>query len=989
MATRIGVLSAYSLYSSTLRPEALFAQLAAWQIERVAITDLDSLAGYPLLRSLAQESGIALIAGASLSEGGERIYAFAEDEAGWRQLCALLTAHNLDSSASYLHALRQSQNALTLATTSPTLLAALTATTPRLFAAITPTDLRAVTTARELGLKLLACDDAYLFRREDRATCRLLQAIGSNSTIGDDQASERGGILLDPQAWREAFSSWPEAAANTEAIAAYDPFCHPLIFPDYHTEDPAGELRRRVLAGAEIRYGELNDAILSRIDYELAIIEEKGFSAYFLVMHDIVQMSSRTCGRGSGAASIVSYSLFITAVDPLTHHLYFERFLSPARLDMPDIDVDFAWDERDGVFAAVYAAFGADHCARVANHLFFRPDSALRETAKAHGLSDAQISAVTRSLNGPIDDPLWKSIARDAERIIGLPRGLSMHCGGLVITPRPITTYAPVTRSGDGQPLLVWEKEGTEEAGFVKIDLLGNRSLAVIRDTLANLVEEGIHIDEQTWRPSEDERTIAALARGDSMGVFYIESPAMRQLQKKTGRGDFDHIVIHSSIIRPAANAFINTYIERLKGKPYDPLHPRLARILDETYGILCYQEDVSKVAVALAGFSEAEADHLRKVIAKKAGGEKLRSCRTQFFDGCRANRIEEATIEAVWQMMLSFDGYSFCKPHSASYAMVSFQSAYLRVHHPAHFMAAVLTNGGGYYEAGAYISEARRMGITIEGPDVNSSRIAYRAHRSTLTIGMMAIAGLSERAMHTIIDERHRAGAYASLKEFARRVAITREDLAALTGSGAFDSLAPALRRSEQLRVLFTTAHSQRISEQGELFAAGFSEQPHPPALPRTAAKRTAVELAAEWAALGFLRALHPLVLSGQALSRIRRIRANDIPDYVDRHITLVGHQITRKQVRTKGGDLMSFVSFEDETALYETVLFPDRYERYYPILYRAAPLLVHGVVKNDHGALIVEVEHLCLLESCPAEIEMRHSPRRYPYERIPPPHR
>ena len=188
---------------------------------------------------------------------------------------------------------------------------------------------------------------------------------------------------------------------NTEAIASYDPFCHPLIFPDYPTDDPASELRKRVLSGAEIRYGELNDAILSRIDYELAIIEEKGFSAYFLVMHDIVQMSSRTCGRGSGAASIVSYSLFITAVDPLAHHLYFERFLSPARTDPPDIDVDFAWDERDAVFAAVYAAFGVDHCARVANHLFFRPDSALRETAKAHGLSDAQISAVTRSLHTP------------------------------------------------------------------------------------------------------------------------------------------------------------------------------------------------------------------------------------------------------------------------------------------------------------------------------------------------------------------------------------------------------------------------------------------------------------------------------------------------------------------------------------------------------------------------------------------------------------
>ena len=983
MATRIAILSAYSLCYSTLRAEALFAQLGAWNIERVAITDLDSLAGYPLLRTLAREQGITLIAGAALSEGGEHIYAFAEDEEGWQELCALLTARNLDPSYSYLDSLQQSKNALTLATASPALLTALKATTPKLFGAITPTDLRAITAARSLGLQLLSCDDAYLFAREERATHQLLRAIGSNTTIQSDQAPGRGGVLLDPHKWHATFSSWPEAMANTEAIASYDPFTHPLIFPDYHCDDPAGELRQRVLRGAEVRYGELNDAILSRIDYELAIICEKGFAPYFLVMHDIVEMSSRTCGRGSGAASIVSYALSITAVDPLAHHLYFERFLSPARTDPPDIDVDFAWDERDGVFAAVYATFGLDHCARVANHLFFRADSALRETAKAHGLSDGQISAVTRSLGKSIDDPLWHTIALEAQKIIGLPRGLSMHCGGLVITPRPIVCYAPVTRSSDGQPQLVWEKEGTEEAGFVKIDLLGNRSLAVIRDALANLAEEGIHIDEHTWRPSEDEQTIEALARGDSMGVFYIESPAMRQLQKKTGRGDFDHIVIHSSIIRPAANAFINTYIERLKGKAWDPLHPRLAKILDETYGILCYQEDVSKVAVALAGFSEAEADHLRKVIAKKAGGEKLRSCQAQFFAGCRANRIEETTIEAVWAMMLSFDGYSFCKPHSASYAMVSFQSAYLRVHHPAHFMAAVLTNGGGYYEAGAYISEARRMGIRVEGPDVNASRTAYHAHCNTLTIGMMAVANLSRAAMEALIDERHTHGPYASLEDFARRLALGREDLAALAQSGAFDSLAPTLRRSEQLRILFTTTHHQRISEQGELFTL-LPPQTLAPRILQPKARRTTAELEGEYAALGFLRDHHPLILYSEELSHVRRTRAVDIPSHVNGHITLVGHQITRKQVRTKGGDLMSFVSFEDETALYETVLFPHLYERYFPLLYRATPLLVHGVVKDDHGALIIEVEHLTLLQSCTAIKEMRHSAKRSPYERI-----
>lgn len=981
MATRLAILSSYSLCYSTIRAEELFARLKEWGIDRLAVTDRDNLYAYPLLRSLARESGITLIASAALSEGEELIYAFAECEAGWQELCALLTERNLDPTYSYLTHLQKEEAHLTLATTAPHLLSALKETTPSLFGAITPTDLRSVAAARRLGIGLLACDNAYLLGEDERETHHLLRAIGTNTTLQEGTMATRGGLLLDPRSWQEAFSSWPESIENCEAIAAYDPFTHPLIFPDYPIDDAPAELRRRVYIGAEQRYGELNDAILSRIDYELAIIEAKGFAPYFLVMHDIVQMSSRTCGRGSGAASIVSYALAITAVDPLAHHLYFERFLSPSRVDMPDIDVDFAWDERDGVFDAVYRAFGRDHCARVANHLFFRPDSALRETAKAYGLSDSQISTATRSLSRPTDDPLWAQITTMANKIIGLPRGLSMHCGGLVITPRPTVCYAPTTCSGDGQPLLVWEKDGTEEAGFVKIDLLGNRSLAVIRDTLSNLKDDGITIDERTWRPADDEKTIAALARGDSMGVFYIESPAMRQLQKKTGRGDFDHIVIHSSIIRPAANAFINTYIERLKGKPYDPLHPRLAAILDETYGILCYQEDVSKVAVALAGFSEAEADKLRKVIAKKAAGEKLRSYQNQFYQGCRSHGVDEPVIEAVWAMMLSFDGYSFCKPHSASYAMVSFQSAYLRVHHPSHFMAAVLTNGGGYYEAGAYISEARRMGITITGPDVNSSQIAYRASGHTLTIGLMAIANLSQAAMEAIMEERRRGGPFTDLPDLARRLPLSREDLAALTQSGSTDSLAPALRRSEQLRTLLTTTHNERVSEQGDLF--GSSHLPPVPrhTLPHARAKRTMGELEAEYATLTFLRNLHPLIFAGEALARIHRIRAVDLARYVNRSITLVGCQITRKQVRTKGGDLMSFISFEDETALYETVLFPDLYERYFPLLYRASPLLVHGVVKDDHGALIVEVSHLTPLKTCLPSKEVRHSP----YERIP----
>ena len=259
------------------------------------------------------------------------------------------------------------------------------------------------------------------------------------------------------------------------------------------------------------------------------------------------------------------------------------------------------------------------------------------------------------------------------------------------------------------------------------------------------------------------------------MGVFYIESPAMRQLQKKTGRGDYAHIVIHSSIIRPAANDFINEYVRRLRGGEYEPLHPLLKDIFGETYGILCYQEDVSKTAVALAGFNDADADMLRKILSKKDAAKRVVAYEEKFFEGCRKNGVAEEVIREVWEMILSFEGFSFCKPHSASYAMVSFQSAYLRAHHPAAFMAAVLSNGGGYYTAQAYVSEARRMGLRVLGPDVNLSRREYHARGASVVVGFMAISGLASAAVDAILAERGARGNFASLEDFSRRVEPTR----------------------------------------------------------------------------------------------------------------------------------------------------------------------------------------------------------------------
>jgi DNA polymerase-3 subunit alpha/error-prone DNA polymerase len=442
----------------------------------------------------------------------------------------------------------------------------------------------------------------------------------------------------------------------------------------------------------------------------------------------------------------------------------------------------------------------------------------------------------------------------------------------------------------------------------------------------------------------------------------------MRQLQKKTGAGDFEHIVIHSSIIRPAANKFINEYVRRLKGGNWEPLHPRLEKILNETYGILCYQEDVSKTAVALAGFNEAEADVLRKVIAKKAGGAKLAAYQKQFFEGCRKNGVADDTIQKIWEMMLSFDGYSFCKPHSASYAMVSFQSAYLRVHHSAEFMAAVLSNQGGYYRPHAYIAECRRMGLFTVGPCVNASRFKYYGNGRDVVIGLMAVRGLSASGAENILKERDRGGDFASLDDFARRIKLARDDIVALCPAGVFDSIADGLPRTMQARRLLAANTGVAKKGQHELFAAEaapfYGVTTTAVIAPSVKVKKNDHDLWEEYRALGFLRHVHPLALwKNDVLAVKYRVKALHIAEYVGRSIRMAGWPVTQKDVWTKDGLTMSFLSLEDETGLYETVIFPKVYERYNRLLFDQRPLLVYGRVIDDMGAVSFEVQKIEVL--------------------------
>ena len=805
----------------------------------------------------------------------------------------------------------------------------------------------------------------------DYETHCLLRAIDNNTTLSALPQLE----LFENDS---NFMSWSQIQSRFEvfdyAVAATETFAEKIksrtqfgvpIMPQFSCTGSSLELlRNEAFEGARNRYGDLSDTVIKRLEYELALIGSKGFADYFLVVDNIVKQSPRTCGRGSGAASIVAYSLGITNVDPVRYNLMFERFLNPGRTDPPDIDIDFAWDERDAVLDYVFEKYGKAHTAMIATHQTCGARMAIREVARVYGMTEDEISGITKripwfvdlpeyandmqgmlqqwpSMKGVTFDQPWPQILKEAGRIIGMPRGIGTHCGGIVITPVPINTVAPVQYSAKGYPIVQWEKDGAEEMGLIKIDLLGNRSLAVIRDAVGNIKNEGVLFDENRWDPQSDPATIDLFAKGDTIGVFYTESPAMRLLQRKTGAGDFDHLVIHSSIIRPAANKFIREYIRRMRGGEYKIIHPRLKETLAENYGIMVYQEDVSKVAMALSGFSVEDADVLRKIMSKKTRTQKFEDFRIKFIEGARSNGVEDTVIKEVWEMMLSFSGYSFCKPHSASYVQVSFQSAYLKAHYPAAFMAAVLSNYGGFYSTQAYISESQRMGLKIISPDVNRSGFRYHSCDNAIIVGLCQIKGLSIDVQERIVGERCKNGPYTAIEEFLSRTQIKESDAEKLILAGACDRLCAGINRSQQfwqMRRFFRMGSNGEIPELRTLSVRQF--------------------LAYQYRTLGFLSGCHPITLV-QCRNK-NRIKGADLSKMVGSQVTVLGWCITSKTVSTKLGESMDFVTFEDETGLIETVFFPAVYRQSAPILQRHTAFLVSGRVTEEFGVAILEVSNL-----------------------------
>jgi len=526
-----------------------------------------------------------------------------------------------------------------------------------------------------------------------------------------------------------------------------------------------------------------------------------------------------------------------------------------------------------------------------------------------------------------------------------------------------VREYLVQTEKG-GRVRWYLEKDSVEEAGLVKIDLLGNRSLAVIRDAL-NLVEKnyGRRIDYTNWNPINDPKTVEVFYRGETLGVFYFESPATRQVLKKVSSGfsfeeyvKLDHFhlnVVVASIIRPASNQSIRAWISRLHGQPWDTPHPLLRPVLEETMGIMVFQEQLSQVAIHLAGFDPAEADTLRKVVSKKHRDKKLRDFYTRFVQGARERGVNLKVIEKIWQMMMGFDGYSFCKPHSASYTLVAYKSAYLRAHYPTEFMASVISNGGGYYSTFGYLSEARRMGLAILPPDINRSEIKYIGKNKEIRVGLMQLKALPQEAQEFIIHERSKNGLFTNFGNFLLRIGrhLHLHDVRILIKAGCFDSIANGLTRPSLMW--------QVLRKTPTLFSAPASQLPiKQPPYPKS------LMLKHELDTLGLSLSHHPLERYKGILKNVEYVKACDLNAHVGKIITTIGWLVTGKTVHTKNGEPMKFVSFEDTTGLYETVFFPKAYDKFCHMLNGSRPYILKGKVEEDFGSISLTVNWIGFLD-------------------------
>ncbi|OKY75781.1 MAG: DNA polymerase III subunit alpha [Desulfobulbaceae bacterium DB1] len=861
--------------------------------------------------------------------------------------------------------------------------------------------------SRELSIPLIATNDCHYLNREEHKAHELLLCIQTGKTIMDAgrfRFSTDELFFKSPQEMKSRFADCPQAIENTVALAARCNLEIPFgnhyfpIFPVPEGEtldslfdqtarqgfkERMRELRKRQEVGAE-----LEKTYRKRLDMEIDVIKTMGFPGYFLIVADFINWAKNHDipvgpGRGSGAGSLVAFCMRITDIDPIPYGLIFERFLNVERKSMPDFDVDFCQERRGEVIKYVHEKYGGDdHVTQIITYGSMKAKGVIRDVGRALAMPFGDVDRIAKLVPDELKMTIKKAMEQEprlkdlyqrddqvrqlidiAKVLEGLQRHTSIHAAGVVISPEPMVEYLPVCKGPKGEVLTQYDMKYTEMTGLIKFDFLGLKTLTVINRALKLIKEEREEPLDIAAIPMDDPKTYDLLCKGDALGVFQLESSGMRQLLMKMKPEVFTDLIALVALYRPGPleSGMVDDFVNTKHGKMVAtyPL-PQLEPILKETYGVIVYQEQVMKIANVLAAYSLGDADNLRRAMGKKIPAV-MEEQRGKFMQGAEKNKVPLDKAEYIFDLMAKFAGYGFNKSHSAAYALISYQTAYLKAHYPAQFMAALLScDVNNTDKVVKYINECKEHEIDVLPPDINESNQDFTVINDRIRFGLAAVKNVGGAALDSIMEERSKEGPFKSLGDFCARVdsrKVNRRVIESLIKAGAFDSL--GAKRSQLFAVLDLAMEqaqaAQRDKESGQLSL--FSIMPTEakekstnipfPDIPEWDEKD---KLAAEKETVGFYITGHPLDDFRKEISQVIDTEIADLMQRSDGSAVRIGGLIkNRKNLKSKKGDPMSFITLEDTSSSVEVIVFPQTYAEFGHVLVDDTPLVIQGVLQKE----------------------------------------
>ncbi len=1016
--------SNFSFLDGAAHPEELIEEAARLGLEAIALTDHDGLYGVVRFAQAAKEHGVRTAFGAELSLGltqpqngipdpeGGHLLVLARDLDGYASLCRAISTAQLRGdekgrpeyrleelaaeAAGHWQVLTGCRKGAVRSALATGGMDAAAVELDRLIGLFgrehvtveltdhgLPTDSVRNDALAELadraGLSTVASTGAHLAGPDRARLASVVAAVRARRSLDDMDGwlpAWAGNHLRSGAEMAERFARYPGAvqrAAELGKSFAFDlslvvPQLPPFDVPHGHTE--VSHLRELAYLGALDRYGPPQAApeAYRQIEHELAVIEKLEFPGYFLVVHDIVDFCRRQdilCqGRGSAANSAVCFALRITNADPVRYQLLFERFLAPERDGPPDIDIDIESDRREEVIQYVYAKYGRTHAAQVANVIGYRPKSAVRDVARALGYSPGQQDAWSKEIEhwGPLpeDSEIPGAVRELADELMGFPRHLGIHSGGMVICHQPVSEVCPVEWARmPGRTVLQWDKDDCATVGLVKFDLLGLGMLSALHYAIDMTREHhGLDVDLGELDLSDPE-VYAMLCEADAIGVFQVESRAQLATLPRLKPREFYDLVVEVALIRPGPiqGGSVHPYIRRRNDEEdWDYDHPLMKGALQKTLGVPLFQEQLMQLAVDVAGFSPSEADQLRRAMGAKRSAERMERLRDRLFEGMAANGIDDDLAEHIYRRMLAFANYGFPESHALSFALLVFASAWFKRYYPAAFCAALLkAQPMGFYSPQSLVADARRHGVVVRGPDINASRVhadlepdATSTGHQAVRIGLSSVRKLGEDLAEKLTAERAAHGPFADMADVARRVRLNAPQMEALATGGAFDCF--GLTRREALWNAAAAARERPDRLPGTTVSSDAPALPGMDGVEKAAADVWATGVSPDSFPLQFVRA---------RLDELGALPAARLSEVEHGTRVLVGGAVTHRQRPSTAGGI-TFLNLEDETGTVNVVCSPGLWARYRKVGRTSAALLVRGVIERTEEVINLRADRL-----------------------------